>query len=85
MTTEQAQMKNTKSSTKLPPRNKPCPCDSGHKYKHCCWIKTMEEQRDRWKPFKQSVVETIKSDPFMGSTGNMWLAAAMIGSFHRRS
>lgn len=21
------------------PRNKPCPCGSGKKYKHCCWSK----------------------------------------------
>jgi hypothetical protein len=28
------------------PRNAPCPCGSGTKYKRCCWGKGFEWQQD---------------------------------------
>ena len=25
--------------------NEPCPCNSGKKYKYCCWVKEREQKR----------------------------------------
>jgi len=34
-------------SAKRPPRNGPCPCGSGKKYKHCCWNRHMQHERNK--------------------------------------
>lgn len=48
-----------------PQRNAPCPCGSGRKYKHCCWLKEI-----RGVPF-QSPVEAIKTRMERGSYASL--------------
>ena len=35
------------SMQKKPKRNDPCPCGSGKKYKKCCMLKIMQEEKEK--------------------------------------
>jgi hypothetical protein len=53
-------------------RNDPCPCGSGKKYKHCCWLKTIEEMsvENRGKSSKNKTI--VFKVTYLGSFGTDW-------------